>query len=882
MASTNLSNYKSLIHTILPMGKKLTLLLLALFCCFASVMANEQSLNELKDKASQSTGQIKIDALNELSGMLQATEPQEAYKYAVEAYDLAGQKSYNVGLAQAADNLGLAMLQRYDYENAMKYFVESLSIRNESKDQAGIATSKNYIGRVFYMQEDMTSAMNNLQEALDMRTELKDIEGAAQSYEYLGDVFLFKKTYGAARQHFEQAMQLRIETEQLPEAARLASQLGKVASEMGDSDGALAYYNQSLDLNSTLQDVEKIGADYNNIALVFYNQAQTRSFEKEELLEEALDANESAFQIRSGLDDKLALAESLQNFGSIYTGLGEKSEAEEALEKSAALLKEIGAEPGVQFIYENISKAYEGLGDYKKAYRYQLAYAKSKEVLFNKEKSTALLELTTKYDSQFAAAEQKQKIAGLEKEQAFNNKIRWFLMALVGLGLLLIGVLYNSYRLKKKDNNLLRAKNEEIERQKSEINTKNEELNEKNASLDVLNTKLVTEMAERESIEQSSFARDRFLATMSHEMRTPMNIIIGLTHLLLSENPREDQIEHLRTLQFSANNLVVFINDVLDFSKIEAGKLTLESRAFKPKDLITEVEKRFELPSRDKGLLLSCTIDKTVPEVLLGDSARLNQIMTNLVSNAIKYTSKGKVDVNVKLHELNKKEAVLKLIVEDTGQGIDPAKLEEMFRKFSSQSNEELFEGYASSGLGLAITKRLVDLQNGNIEVESVPDRGTVFTILLPFRTVDRNTKVEEKNDGPKDYSHLAENKVLLVEDNKINQLVVAKMLRKLGMDVVTADDGLLALDAYTNQYFDLVLMDIQMPNMDGYRTTAEIRKSTDPRKRDVPIIALTASAFLTEKEKAKLFGMNDHVGKPFGPDDLLEKISNCLAVYKT
>jgi signal transduction histidine kinase/CheY-like chemotaxis protein len=863
------------------MRKILTVLILLIGACSVSLFANEQALNELREKANQSTGQVKVDALNELARMLHKTEPQEAYKYSLEAYELSEKRSYAAGLAQAADNLGVSMLERYDYENAMRYFVEGLSIRNAEKDKAGIATSKNYIGRVFYLQEDMNSAMDNLQVALDIRNQLTDFAGAAETHEYIGEVYLFKKTYGEARQNFEQAMQLRIEMEQLPEAARLASQLGKISSEMGDSDSAIAYFSQSLDLNSTMQAIEKIAEDYNNIALVFYNQALTRSFEKEELLEEALDANESAFQIRSSLNDKLALAESLQNFGSIYTELGDKAQALEALGQSAALLKDIGSEPGVQFIYEQISKAYESLGDFKNAYKYQLLYAKTKEVLFNKEKSTALLELTTKYDSQFAAQKQKQKIAVLEKEQTFDQKIRWFLMALVALGLLLMGVLYNNYQSKKKDNNLLRAKNEEIERQKSEINKKNEELNKINESLDVLNQKLVTEMAERESIEQSSFARDRFLATMSHEMRTPMNIIIGLTHLLLSEQPREDQIEHLRTLQFSANNLVVFINDVLDFSKIEAGKLTLESRAFKPKELINEVRKRFELPSRDKNIAISCELDKSVPDVLLGDSARLNQIMTNLVSNAIKYTDDGSVDIHVQLHELTKKEAVLKLIVEDTGNGIDPAKLEEMFRKFSSQSNEELFEGYASSGLGLAITKRLVDLQNGKIEVESIPDQGTKFTILLPFRTIDASKYVENKNDGPKDYSHLSENKVLLVEDNKINQLVVAKMLRKLGMEVVTADDGLEALEAYSMQYFDLVLMDIQMPKMDGYRTTAEIRKSTDPRKRDVPIIALTASAFLTEKEKAKLFGMNDHVGKPFGPDDLLEKISNCLAVYK-
>lgn len=864
------------------MKKLLTLILLFSISFFTHLQAEKRSITDLESKVEQSTGNSKVNALNELAKMLVDDKPVEALEYANEAYEMASKTNYPEGMAKAADNLGLLMLDRYDYENAMKYFVESLSIRNTANDEKGIATSKNYIGWVFYLQEDMNSALANLESALEIRNKITDFEGAAATHENLGYVYLFKKTYGKAKEHFGQAMELRIEMEQLPEAASLASHMGKIASDMGDTDGALAYYSQSLDLNSSLQDLPNIGTDYNNIALVYYNQSKTSAFDKEELLEEALDANESAFRIRQKTDNKLALAETYQNFGSIYTGMGEQKKAVEYLVKCTALLKEIGTEPGTQYIYQKVSGAYQELGDFKNAYKYQIAYSKNKEVIFNKEKSTALLELTTKYDSQFAAEKQKQKITDLEMEQSFSKKIRYFLMGMVVLGLLLCGVLYNSYRLKKQDNNLLRAKNDEIERQKSEINAKNEELNGKNDSLDVLNQKLVQEMAERESIEQSSFARERFLATMSHEMRTPMNIIIGLTHLLLSENPRQDQVEHLRTLQFSANNLVVFINDVLDFSKIEAGKLTLESREFEPQQILTEIGKRFELPSNDKKLDLICNYDNKIPELLLGDPARMNQILTNLVSNAIKYTNKGKVEVDIVLEELQKNEATIKLVVEDTGTGIDAEKLNEMFRKFSSNSNDDLFEGYASSGLGLAITKRLIDLQNGRLEVDSVPDRGTIFTVYLPYKVVEQTKNKTPKSNGPKDYSHLVGNKVLLVEDNKINQLVVAKMLRKLGMEVITSDDGLEALEAYSNQYFDLVLMDIQMPKMDGYRTTAEIRKSSDPRKRDVPIIALTASAFLTEKEKAKLFGMNDHVGKPFGPEDLLDKISNCLVVYKT
>ena len=189
-------------------------------------------------------------------------------------------------------------------------------------------------------------------------------------------------------------------------------------------------------------------------------------------------------------------------------------------------------------------------------------------------------------------------------------------------------------------------------------------------------------------------------------------------------------------------------------------------------------------------------------------------------------------------------------------------------------------KGYGGERLSLAITKRLVELQNGKLEVQSIPGESTVFKILLPFKLSPESLK-QVKDTTKADFSHLAGNRILVVEDNKINQLVVSKMLRKLGVEVSTADNGLEGLEVFEREYFDLVLMDIQMPEMDGYRATAEIRRHPNPAKRDVPVIALTASAFLTEKEKAVLFGMNDHVGKPFSPEELMEKISACLRVYK-
>ncbi len=854
------------------MKKLIIALFLPLIAC-GPLFGKAYKLDSLMQMLDKQSGEDRVHTLNRIAlQLIQNDRLVEANESAREAYELAKSINLTGGQADATDNEGFVYQAKFDYTNAMKRFVDALKLRNQVNDQKGIATSKNNIGKVFFLQENIKSAIDNLTAALDARKQLGDMEGSAETHKNLADVYLFKKLYGKAKEHYRQAMEIKIALNDLQGAAGIASFLGQIVNDLGDNEGALVYYNMSLDLNSSIGDEAKIAEDYTNIALT--NLAQ-------ESFEEALEINGIAYSIRQKNNNIYGQAENNMIYGKIYAALGKERKATDYLERSAEQLRKAGFRPGAQGIFRNIAEAFVGMKNYSKAYEYQVAYSRSREYIFNEEKSRALVELTTKYQSEFETEKQKQRIETLEKDKVYNARMRYFLYALIGLGMLLFLQMYRSYQRKQRDNQLLVAKNTEINRQKEEIDTKNMELEEKNASLDLLNQKLVQEMAERETIEKSSFARDRFLATMSHEMRTPMNIIIGLTHLLLEENPRSDQAEHLRTLQFSANNLVVFINDVLDFSKIEAGKLNLENRIFDPVATFDEIRRRFKLPASEKSLQFDYSVDRKIPEKIIGDPTRLNQIVTNLLTNAVQYTEQGTVGMAVKLKELSKKEAVLQIEINDTGNGIPEEKLAEMYRDIA-KTNKDIFEGYESTGLGLVITKRLVDLQNGNIEVDSKQGEGTRFKLILPFKLPEEEMKEDVKMPKQKSYEHLSGNKILLVEDNKINQLVVAKMLRKLGMEVVTAENGFEALDAFEDSYFDLVLMDIQMPGMDGYRATAEIRKSTDPRKRDVPIVALTASAFLTEKEKAKLFGMNDHVGKPFGPDDLLEKISACLSVYKT
>lgn len=833
---------------------------------------NVRMVDSLRATVTNQSGEAYVISINKIAtSLITSKHLDEANALAKEALSKAEKMNFKEGMAEANDIMGQVCQGKYDYTNAMKYFLTSLDIRDGLKDKKGIATSKNHIGVVFLQQEDPNGSEDNLVNALNIRKEIKDMAGLAETHKNLGDLYLFKNLYGKSQEHYMQAFGIRGELKDFKGAAAIASHLGGIVSDLGNYEGALVYYNRSLDMNSSIENLPEIAKDFNNIALTHIAQ---------EAYEEAVDANERAMGIRQKLNDQMGMAECYRNFGVIYSNTNEMAKAKTNLEESLKLLKTIPTQPGKQDIYKSISNSYYSMKDFKNAYRYQLAFVSEKEKLFDEEKSQALIDLTTKYKSEFAAEMQDAEIAQLKQSESYNTKFNYFLFALMGLGGLFMMSLYKSYVQKKKDNNTLLSKNKEIEAQKEKIAVQHQVVEEKNQNLDILNSKLVDEMAERESIEQSSFARDRFLATMAHEMRTPMNIITGLTHLLLEENPRPEQTEHLRTLQFSANNLVVFINDVLDYSKIEAGRITLEKRDFSVKKTFEEVVSRFKLPAEDKNINFDFSMDNKIPDMVTGDPVRLNQILTNLVGNSLQYTDEGSININAKLHEMNKKDITILLTIEDTGSGMEQAQLDEMFQSFTRKASD-MFEGYGSTGLELAITKRLVDLQDGKIEAISNLGEGSKFTIYLPFKIAENKPQTSKTTETKKKtFEHLSGNRILLVEDNKINQLVVAKLLRKLNIDVVTADNGLEALEAIDTMYFDLCLMDIQMPKMDGYRATAEIRKNPDHRKRDMPIIALTASAFLTEKEKAKLFGMNDHVGKPFGQEDLLEKISDCLAIH--
>jgi PAS domain S-box-containing protein len=370
-------------------------------------------------------------------------------------------------------------------------------------------------------------------------------------------------------------------------------------------------------------------------------------------------------------------------------------------------------------------------------------------------------------------------------------------------------------------------------------------------------------------------AKQQFLSNMSHEIRTPMNAIIGFTKVALKTNLSAKQKEYLNAIKISGDAMIVLINDILDLAKVEAGKMTFEAIPFKMAVSLHAMLHIFETKIQEKNLQLLKEYDDHIPEILIGDPVRLHQIIMNLVSNAVKFTNTGHITISVRLLGENTETATIGFSVSDTGIGIPEDKLEHIFENFQ-QASSSTSRMYGGTGLGLAIVKQLVEGQGGKIAVSSTVDVGSEFSFTLGYRKTNRDTAAEDIL--PVTEKQLDNVRVLVVEDIPLNQLLMKTLLDDFGFECVIAANGKIAIEKVKEQSFSIILMDLQMPEMNGFEATEYIRNTL---LTDTPIIALTADVTTTDLDKCKAVGMNDYIAKPVDERLLYTKIVNHIQKYE-
>lgn len=701
-----------------------------------------------------------------------------------------------------------------------------------------------------YESSNSEKAMENARRSLTISKSLQYNEGEVNAYNQIGVLERNFAHYQAALDAHYNALRINEQTENQKSISLSNLYIGHVYQEKGEFEIAEGFYSNSIDLakkincsiclskgNSRLGDLNHVqGKD--NLSLQYYLVAlETISLTNN--TEELAEVNRNVgFLYKNAKRNDKALEhylKSLDDFerinnkekqsilcfeiGVIYHEQNEYDLALLYMKNSLGLAEKTGLKAYIKKGYENLANVYEKNGEYKLAYEYLKYYLAIKDTREISELEAQLDIENKNQEIQLLNKEKEFKAQELKNKNFATNIILFVFFVVIILALFLFFAL----------------------KQKNKIN---------------LQLQLANEDANRSRVE-----KEEFFAYTSHEIRTPLNAVVGMSKLLGETDLNTGQQNYLRTIKSSAQNILFLVNDVLDLSKIESGTIELETVDFSIQDIISELINSLDFKLREKNVSLISKIDPSLPKVIMGDPHRINQIILNLVDNAIKFTSDGEICISLSVKEDSEKTTSILFEISDTGIGIRRSRLDSIFDSFKQETTHTTRQ-YGGTGLGLAITKKLIQLMNSEIQLESIYGEGSTFSFELELKKSKNKTlNVGLSNNNG---SSLKDLKILVVDDNPLNREIFFDLINdyKNNVEVAMADDGKMALLKIKQSEFDVILMDIQMPKMDGYEATRQIRKLKN-NKANTPVIAMTAHVLEGVAEKCDQAGMNDYVSKP-------------------
>lgn len=672
------------------------------------------------------------------------------------------------------------------------------------------------------------------QKAIDYAKKTSNIVAQADAYSTLGAIYFELKKYDDAIETYYKSVALYNTIKPSSNQAFSYYRLGLCYMENSNYSKADIYFDKAKTIYQTIKIPKAIELLNLQKGIVYKAKGEYKS---------AIPIFNQIIAKPDIEDVFMTKAEALYQIGNIEMQNNRKNLALNYLKRSYQLnSKNNNAEQKTKILL-SLSQVYERLLDVNAAYGYLKKHLKLKDSLtiLNAQK------LGSEDYVQFKEGERLKTIEQMDKENKEQQKANKVAKLISILAIALISIL-SLLSLSLYKNNIIR-------------NQSNLLLKEKNTELQLA----------KEKAEKASKARAEFLSTVSHELRTPLNAINGITHLLLEENPKESQLNYLTSLKFSGNYLLTFINEILEINRIESDSIETESINFNLKLLLGNIQNSLKELASINNNAFTIEIDPNIPDFLIGDPTKLSQIFLNLINNALKFTKNGEVKVVLAVNEINEEFTAIHFKVLDTGIGIPEEKLESVFDSFA-QGSIEINRKYGGTGLGLTIVKKLIQMLGGKIKLESKVGKGSSFSFDLSFKIgVDQ---VSHEKVADYDEAILENKKVLLIEDNKINQMITKKMVENKGMICEVIDNGEDAIEAVKNNIYDLVLMDVHLPGINGTIATQTIRTFDKHTK----IIALTAISLNENRDMLLSYGMNDVITKPFDPIDFYRVISQNLA----